>query len=214
MEEYIERHIDPEPDYLKDLYRDANLQLLYTRMMSGHLQGRTLYMLTSMIQPRRVLELGAYAGYSTLCIAEALPEDSMLDTVEIDDEMESFLSRHISASPYAAHIRLHIGDALEIVPRLASQGFRWDMAYIDADKRAYPEYYAMIMEFLPHGAWILADNTLWNGKVGNAATGIGNGRKEAQLEGILRFNDIVACDTRVEKVILPLRDGLTIIRKK
>lgn len=214
MEEYIERHIDSEPEHLKSLYRDANLSLLYTRMMSGHLQGRLLYMITRMINPRRVLELGTYAGYSTLCIAEGLKDDARIDTVEIDDELEKFLKDHFSSSIYGSKINLHIGDALTIVPRLAAQGVQWDMAYIDADKRAYPEYYEMLMSMMPAGSWIIADNTLWSGKVEGPDIKPHTGRKNAQLEKILEFNDMVAADSRVEKVILPVRDGLTLIRIK
>lgn len=210
MEEYIELHIDPEPEHLRVLSHDANRQLLYTRMMSGHLQGRLLTMLTRMINPNRVLELGSYAGYSTLCIAEALSGHAVVDAVELDDELEPFLQNHFAASPYGNRISLHIGDALDVVKRLYAEGCRWNMAYIDADKRQYPEYYELLMQIMEPGSWILADNTLWGGKVAEASKN-GTMPKDAQLAGILKFNKMVACDKRVEKVILPLRDGITII---
>ena len=209
MEEYVERHIDPEPSHLKRLYRRANLRLLYTRMMSGHAQGRLLKMLTAMIRPGRVLEIGAYAGYATLCLAEGLTEGAVVDTVEIDDELEPFLREAFDDSPYAEKINLHIGNALDVVPSLAAKGLGWEMALIDADKRLYPEYYRMLLRVMKPGSWILADNTLWNGKVAL------NGRSsDPQLQGILEFNDMVAADDRVEKVIIPMRDGLTLIHIK
>lgn len=215
MEGYIGQHIDPEPEWLRELYRDANRRLLYTRMMSGHLQGRLLKMITQMIRPQRVLELGTFAGYSTLCIAEGLPESSHIDTIEIDDELEPFILKHFSSSPFADRISLHIGDANEVIARLAGKGYRWDMVFIDADKRLYPDYYRLIMPLMESGSWILADNTLWNGLVTDSATSRHTTAKNTrQLEAITEFNRMVATDTRVEKVILPLRDGLSIIHVK
>ena len=213
MEDYILSHIDPEPEHLKRLYRDANLHLLYPRMMSGHLQGRFIKTLVEMINPKRVLELGTFAGYSTLCIAEALSDGASVDTIEIDDELQPFITQHFNASPYSRLINLHIGDAIELVPQLKRQYGAWDVVFIDADKRLYPEYYNIALECTrPHG-WIIADNTLWNGQVTNIHTTPTNS-KDRQLEGVMRFNDMVAADNRVEKIILPLRDGITIIRKK
>lgn len=214
LEEYLLSHTDPEPEHLKHLYRDANLQLLYPRMLSGHLQGRLLKMLTEMIAPMRALELGTFAGYSALCIAEGLPEGATLDTVEIFDELQPFLENHLTGAPYADRVRLHIADAMEIVPRLAAEQGKFDMAFIDADKRLYPEYYEMLMPLMNPGGWILADNTLWDGKVLDDKKDTGESRHNRQASAIARFNDMVAADSRVEKLILPLRDGLTIIHLK
>ena len=204
IDDYILAHIDKESDYLHRLWRATQLHLLYGRMASGHLQGRLLKMLVGMVQPKLVLEIGTYSGYSGLCIAEGLPEGGHLHTVEINDEQEDFTLPWFQGSPYKDKITMHIGDALEVVPKL---GLRFDMAFIDGDKRKYVEYYEMVMGHLNVGGYILADNTLWDGHVVEEET------KDAQTEGIRQFNDHVAEDDRVEKVILPLRDGLTIIKK-
>lgn len=205
LDEYILSHIDPEGDYLHALYRDTHLRLLYPRMASGHLQGRLLKMLVGMIRPRCALEIGTYSGYSALCIAEGLPPEGVLHTFEINDEQEEFTRPWLESSPYAHRIHLHIGDALQEVPRL---GLTFDFAFVDGDKRRYVEYYEMVLSCLQPGGHILADNTLWDGHVLEADT------HDAQTLGIRAFNDRVAADPRVEKVILPLRDGLTIIRKR
>ena len=204
LDDYILAHIDKESDYLHRLWRATQLHLLYGRMASGHLQGRLLKMLVGMIRPKLVLEIGTYSGYSGLCIAEGLPEDGHLHTVEINDEQEDFTLPWFQNSPWTDKITMHIGDALEVVPRL---GLQFDMAFVDGDKRKYVEYYEMVMAHLNEGGYILADNTLWDGHV------VEERAHDAQTEGIRVFNDHVAADERVEKVILPLRDGLTIIRK-
>ncbi|MBP3471998.1 MAG: class I SAM-dependent methyltransferase [Paraprevotella sp.] len=206
LEEYILRHIEPESDYLKALYRATNIKLLRPRMASGHLQGRMLKMFVNMIRPKQVLEIGTYSGYSALCMAEALPEGALLHTFEINDEQEDFTRPWLEQSPYADRIRFYIGDALQRVPDM---DVRFDMAFIDGDKRHYTEYYEMVMEKLNPGGYILADNTLWDGHVIEQPC-----PTDAQTTGIMRFNDRVASDPRVETVILPLRDGLTVIRKK
>lgn len=205
IDEYIVQHIDRESDYMHSLWRATQLHLLYGRMASGHIQGRLLKMLVTMIRPKMVLELGTYSGYSGLCIAEGLEEGAHLHTVEINDEQEDFTLPWFQRSPYADKITMHIGDAMDIVPHL---GLTFDMAFIDADKRRYVEYYEMVLHHLAPGGYILADNTLWDGHV------VEENVHDAQTLGIMAFNDLVAADERVEKVILPLRDGLTIIRKK
>ena len=207
LEDYILDHIDSEPENLKKLARDVNVYLLYPRMCSGHLQGRILKMLTTMIAPRRVLELGTYAGYSALSIAEGLREDAHLHTIEIDDEMEDFIRKRFNESPYGHRITLHIGNAVDIIPSLGDEP--WDMIFIDANKRSYIDYYRMLLPCLRPGGYILADNTLWDGKVTDPQH-----NHDAQTRGIMEFNDLIASDPAVERVILPLRDGLTIIRKK
>ncbi|MDE6755538.1 MAG: O-methyltransferase [Muribaculaceae bacterium] len=209
IEEYILGHIDSEPDNLHRLYRRVNTELLYSRMCSGHLQGRMLKMLVRMVRPQRVLELGTYAGYSALCIAEGLADDSCtVDTIEVEDELEDFITRSLDDSEYGSRVRLHIGDAMELLPRLLGEN-SYDMVYVDANKRHYVEYYNLLVDRLRSGAFILADNTLWDGKVAD-----GNSHNDAQTRGIMAFNDLVAADDRVEKVILPMRDGLTLIYKK
>lgn len=205
LNDYIASHSDPEPDNLRRLGRRVNLELLYPRMCSGHVQGRVLTMLTSMISPMRALEIGTYAGYSALCIAEGLPEGATLDTVEIDDEMEDFILGQFAGSPYGGRIRLHIGDSAEVLPRL---GGDFDMVYMDANKRDYDRTYEAVLPMVRKGGFILADNTLWDGKVVDPVA-----NHDAQTAGICRFNDMLAADRRVAKVILPLRDGLTLIRK-
>ena len=206
-DDYILSHIDPEPPYLHALYRDTHLKLLYPRMASGHLQGRLLKMLVQMICPQRVVEIGTYSGYSTLCMAEGLPEGGRILTYEINDEQEEFTRPWFDNSPYAACIDFRIGDALNEVPRLQQT---FDLVYIDADKRKYVEYYEMSLQWLRPGGYIIADNTLWDGHVLEEHPR----PSDLQTIGIRHFNDLVAQDQRVEKVILPLRDGLTLIRKK
>lgn len=206
LDEYIAAHIDPEPPTLHELWRQTNLRLLYPHMASGHLQGRLLAMLSQMIQPRLVLELGTYSGYSTLCLAEGMAAGGALHTVEVNDEQECFTRPWLDQSPHARDIQLHIGDALQVVPALHLSGI--DLVFIDADKRHYADYYRLVLPLVRHGGYILADNTLWGGHVVEA-----DHQRDAQTLGIERFNDLVARDTRVSKVILPLRDGLTLIRK-
>ncbi len=206
LENYIEEHIDAEPPELRAIDRATNIRLLNGRMCSGHIQGRLLRMLTSIIAPKRVLELGTFSGYSALCMAEALPEGATLDTIEVDDEMEDFIRRNLSTSPHGHKITLHIGDALEIMRQWSPGTF--DLIFIDADKRAYPEYYELAIPLLCPGGVILADNTLWGGHVTEESP------RSPQTRGIQRFNDIVAEDPRVERAIIPIRDGITIIRKR
>ncbi|MBQ0061598.1 MAG: O-methyltransferase [Bacteroidales bacterium] len=205
IDRYILEHIDPESDYLRKLYRDTQIKLLYPRMASGHIQGRLLKMFVSMIQPMNILELGTYSGYSGLCLAEGLPENGKLYTIEINDEQEPFTRPWFENSAYADKIEFIIGDAGEVVKNL---DVTFDMAFIDADKRRYTEYYELVLDKIRPGGYIIADNTLWDGHV------IDDKFHDAQTIGIRSFNDYLAKDERVEKVIVPLRDGLTIIRKK
>ncbi len=206
IEEYIRAHIDKEPEHLYNLYRATNIELLHGRMASGHLQGRLLKMLVKMIRPKNILEIGTFAGYSAICLAEGLEEGGKVYTFEINDEQEDFTRPWIESSAMADRIEFIIGDAIEQAPRL---GVEFDMAFIDGDKRTYIESYEMVMQVLRQGGFILADNTLWDEHVVDPQYA-----KDAQTRGILQFNDHVAADDRVEKVILPLRDGLTLIRKK
>lgn len=206
LDEYILQHIDKEGEYLHALWRDTQLRLAYGQMASGHLQGRLLKMLVSMIRPKRVLELGTFSGYSALSMAEALEEGAELHTFEVFDEQEDFLRPWFENSAYADKIHLHIGDALDLVPQMDVE---WDLAFIDADKREYVEYYNMVLPRLRKGGFIIADNTLWYGHVIEPHTR----ESDRQTLGVKAFNDLVAKDERVEKVIVPVRDGLTLIRK-
>jgi predicted O-methyltransferase YrrM len=206
LDEYITKHIDKEGEYLHQLWRATQMKLSYGQMASGHLQGRLLKMLVRMIRPQRILELGMFSGYSALSMAEGLEEGAELHTFEIFDEIEDFTRPWIEGSPYGKFIHIHIGDALDLVPHM---DVTWDMAFIDADKREYVQYYQMILPRLRRGGYILADNTLWYGRITQEAR-----QSDLQTMGLQKFNDTVAQDDRVEKVILPLRDGLTIIRKK
>ena len=205
IEEYIERHIDPEPDYLYSLWRATNIHMLHGRMASGHLQGRLLKMLVAMIRPKNILEVGTFSGYSAICMAEGLDEGGMVYTFEINDEQEEFTRPWIEGSPVSDKIRFIIGDALIDAPKL---GVTFDMAFIDGDKRTYRQTYEMALSLVRKGGFIVADNTLWDGHVVDASYD-----HDAQTQGIETFNDYVLADPRVERVILPLRDGLTLIRK-
>jgi predicted O-methyltransferase YrrM len=206
LEDYILAHTEPEPDYLYRLWRATNIHTIHGRMASGHLQGRLLKMLVQMIRPERILEVGTFSGYSAISMAEGLSGDGHLYTFEINDEMEDFTRPWIEGSPVADRITFIIGDALTEAPKL---GLMFDMAFIDGDKRTYRACYEMVMSLLKPGGFILADNTLWDGHVVDHAYD-----HDRQTQGIETFNDYIAVDARVEQVILPLRDGLTLIRKK
>lgn len=206
IEEYISDHSDVEPEYLAQINRLTHQTLINPRMMSGHLQGRVLSMFCKMIQPVRILELGTYVGYSALCMAESLPENGVLHTVECDDELEDIILENFSKSDYGSKIILHIGDALQVINELDET---FDLVFIDADKRDYTAYYEATMPKLKQGGFIIADNTLWDGKVIRPVE-----HNDKHTIEIMHFNDYIARDERVEEVMLPLRDGLTIIRKK
>lgn len=206
LQDYVLAHSDPEGDYLYRLYRATNIHTIHGRMASGHLQGRLLKMLVRMIRPKNILEVGTFGGYSALCMAEGLNDDGLLWTFEINDEMEDFTRPWIEQSAVADKIRFIIGDANVEAPRL---GVTFDMAFIDGDKRTYIETYEMTMRLLRPGGFIIADNTLWDGHVTDPAYS-----NDHQTAAICHFNDHVAADSRVEKVMLPMRDGLTIVFKK
>ena len=206
LDDYILDHTSPEPDYLYRLWRATNVKTLHGRMASGHLQGRLLKMLVQMIRPKNVLEVGTFSGYSAISMAEGLTDDGRLYTFEVNDEMEDFTRPWIEQSAVADKITFIIGDALDGAPRL---GVEFDMVFIDGDKRAYCDYYDMALSVLRPGGFIVADNTLWDGHVIDPVYD-----HDQQTQGIRRFNDYVAGDLRSEQVILPMRDGLTLIRKK
>jgi caffeoyl-CoA O-methyltransferase len=206
IEDYITSHSDAEPEYLAKVNRATHVKLINPRMCSGHLQGRVLAIFCHMIQPKCVLELGTFTGYSALCMAEALPDDAVLHTIECDDELEDFILQNFTGSEHGHKIKLHIGDALAEIQKLDET---FDLVFIDADKREYLAYYEAVLPKLKAGGFVLADNTLWDGKVLKQVDA-----NDKQTIEIMRFNDFVATDKRIEKVMLPLRDGLTVIRKK
>ena len=201
---YIAKHIDPESEYLFRLYRATNIHTVHGRMASGHIQGQLLKMLVGMIKPKNILEVGTFSGYSAISMAKGLDNDGKVYTFEINDEMEDFTRKWIDGSDVADKIVFNIGDANILAPEL---GIDFDMAFIDGDKRTYIETYEMTMTILRKGGYILADNTLWDGHVIDPAYD-----RDRQTIGIRNFNDHVAADDRVEKVILPIRDGLSLIK--
>ena len=203
LDDYIRSHTTPERPELYRLWRATNTQLVRGRMASGHVQGQLLRMLVGMVRPRRILEVGTFSGCSALAMAAALPPGGELYTFEVNDEMEDFARGWFDASPYGSRIRFTVGDALTLVPAL---GLDFDFVFIDGDKRQYADYYAMAKHHLAPGGYIVADNTLWDGHVVDPAYD-----RDAQTQGIRRFNDVVVADSEVECVILPLRDGLTLI---
>lgn len=204
--DYIEQHSSPESDVLKRITRSTHLEVINPRMLSGHVQGRVLSMISQMIQPQRILELGTFTGYSALCLAEGLTDDGKLITIEHNDEMEPSIRRNLDLTPLGEKIELVIGDAIEVLRRLDE---KFDLIFIDADKKQYCDYLDLVIPLLRPGGWILADNTLWDGHIIDPAYD-----KDKQTIALRAFNDKVMQDERLDKVILPLRDGLTIIRKK
>ena len=220
LSEYIEQHSSPESAVLQQITRSTHLEVINPRMLSGHVQGRVLSMISQMIRPKRILELGTFTGYSALCLAEGLTEDGRLVTLEYNDEMESSIRRNFALSPLGEKIELVIGDAKETLENfelriknleldaVSDRGEQFDLVFIDADKKEYCDYLDLVLPLVREGGWILADNTLWDGHIVDSAYD-----KDKQTIGLRAFNDKVAQDERLEKVILPLRDGLTIIRK-
>ena len=214
LSEYIEQHSSPESDVLQQITRSTHLEVINPRMSSGHVQGRVLSMISQMIQPQRILELGTFTGYSALCLAEGLTEDGQLLTIEHNDEMEDSIRRNLALSPMGEKVQLLIGDAKEELRRLgerqnAKGAELFDLAFIDADKKEYCDYLDLVLPLMRPGGWILADNTLWDGHIIDPAYD-----KDKQTVSLRAFNDKVAQNPQLEKVILPLRDGLTIIRVK
>lgn len=216
LDDYILNHIEPEGDYLHRLWRATNIHTIHGRMVSGHLQGRLLKLLVLMLKPQRILEVGTFSGYSALCMAEGLKQvhlsrgaegvRPMLYTYEINDELEDFTRPWIEGSDVSDYIDFRIGDAIAEAPRL---GLTFDMAFLDGDKRTYVEAYETLLPLINSGGAILADNTLWDGHVVDPAYD-----HDHQTVGIRQFNDHVAADPRVETVILPERDGMTLIVKR
>ncbi|MCD8033285.1 MAG: class I SAM-dependent methyltransferase [Alistipes sp.] len=212
LERYVHDFSEPEEELLHELDRETNLRAVAPRMLSGHIQGRLLEMLVRMVRPRRVLEIGTFTGYSALSMAAGLEEGAELHTVEVDDEQEEFIRSYFARSPHGHKITLHIGSALEIAPKL---GEEFDLVFIDGDKREYPDYYRMLMgdsgnKALVHsGSVLIADNILWSGKVVEPIA-----HNDRHTQALVEFNRMIVEDPRVENVIVPLRDGLNLIRIK
>ena len=208
LDEYICAHTTPENEVLEAITRDTHVHILNPHMLSGHVQGRVLSMLSHMLRPKRILELGTFTGYSALCLAEGLAEGGKLVTIEHNDELEETIRRNFDRSPLSDRIELIIGDAVEIISNLRFKISNFDLVFIDADKREYCTYIEAVYPLVPIGGFILADNTLWDGHIIDPAYD-----KDKQTQGLRAFNEKIAQDDRFEQVIVPLRDGLTIIRK-
>ena len=208
LEKYIHEHSSAEDSLLHELDRQTHLRVLNPRMISGHIQGKLLELIVMMFRPKNVLEIGTFTGYSALCMAAGLEDDAVIDTCEVDDELESLAQSFFDRSPYGHKIHLHVGSALDIAPKLGKQ---FDLVFMDGDKREYPAYYDMLMDggLLHSGSVILADNILWYGKVVQPVA-----HNDHHTQALIEFNRRVREDERVESVILPLRDGINIIRVK
>ncbi|HEY0898169.1 MAG TPA: O-methyltransferase [Sphingobacteriaceae bacterium] len=204
LSQYLELTCEPEPELLRQINRETHLKVLKPRMLSGHYQGRVLSMLSKLIAPRRILEIGTYTGYATLCLAEGLSEGGEIHTIEVNPELEEMIRKNFSLSPLASKIKLHTGDARTIIPELNET---WDMVFIDADKANNSTYYDLVFDKVRSGGLILTDNVLWSGKV------LEKGLADKDTSIIDQFNHKVAQDPRVEKLILPIRDGVFVIRK-
>ncbi|MFN5704414.1 MAG: O-methyltransferase [bacterium] len=203
LAKYIEQHTDEEPALLKELNRETQLKVLMPRMISGHFQGRVISMLTKMIKPKNILEIGTYTGYSALCFAEGLVDGGKLITIDINEELEDLVRSYFNKSEYKNKIEYHLGDAAEIIPTLND---KFDILFIDADKENYSKYYDLVFDKVNKGGYIIADNVLWSGKV------VGE-KIDKDTRAILEFNKKVQDDIRVENVLFPIRDGLLIARK-
>lgn len=212
LEQYIHEHSTPEEELLHELDRETNLRVVAPRMISGHIQGQLLKMTVEMTGTRRILEIGTFTGYSALCMAAGLPDGGELHTCEVDDELEPLAQSFFDRSPHGNKIHMHIGSALDIAPAL---GMTFDMVFIDGDKREYPDYYRMLMgdngspALVGSGSILIADNILWYGKVVHEVA-----HNDRHTQALLEFNRMIREDSRVENVILPIRDGLNIIRVK
>lgn len=204
LDDYVVAHNQQEPKLLQDLTRETWQKVLAPRMLSGHFQGRVLSMISKLIQPTSILEIGTYTGYSALCLAEGMSKDAVLHTIDINEELQNFQRKYFNASGYGDRIIQHVGDAMEIIPTLNTT---FDLVFIDADKVNYPNYFELVMPLLKSGAVILSDNVLWTGKVIEPLN-----PKDKDTAALLTYNKLLNTDYRVESVLLPIRDGLTVTR--
>ena len=206
LSQYSEEHTTPENELLKALNRDTHVNVLAPRMLSGHLQGRLLSLFSKMIQPKAILEIGTYTGYAALCLAEGLDNDGILHTIDINEELETRIQKYFDQSSYSNQIKLHIGNALDIIPKIQQQ---FDLVFIDADKENYSNYYDLLIDAMPSGGIIMADNVLWSGKVTDSEA-LASDNDTQELD---RFNAKVQSDPRVENILIPVRDGIMVARK-
>lgn len=205
LQNYLDAHTDPEPAYLQKINRETYLKVLKPHMLSGHYQGRLLSMISKMIQPKLILEIGTFTGYATLCLAEGLTDDGMIHTIEVNREMEEMLFQHFSSTDVGKKIKQHFGPAIDVIADLQQNNF--DLVFIDADKRNNFAYFEAVFDKVRSGGLIIIDNVLWKGKVYGP-------ENDTDTKTIRELNDVIAADTRVEKLILPVRDGVLIVRKK
>jgi len=204
LQRYIEDHSEPESDLLQQINRETHLHVLKPRMLSGHLQGRVLAILSHMIQPKRILEVGTYTGYASLCLAEGLSNDGKLITIDNNEELSVRTKSYFTKSDFAGRIEMKVGNAMEIIPTLNE---KWDLVFIDADKENYSNYFDLVIDHMNSGGFLIADNVLWSGKVSD------DSKKDGATQSIREFNDKVHADSRVQNVLFPIRDGLMIMRK-
>jgi predicted O-methyltransferase YrrM len=206
LDKYIRDHSTPEDKVLEELYRQTHLYVVNPNMASGHIQGKFLEMVSYMIQPSAILEIGTYTGYSAICLARGLKNGGQLHTVEVNDELNEMSTHYFALAGVADRVTLHTGRAQDVIPALDTT---FDLVFIDGDKREYSEYYKLVFDKVRRGGFIIADNVLWGGKIEGE-----DALKDPQTKGVVMFNEMVRKDHRVEKIVLPLRDGLMIIRKK
>ena len=204
LNEYIESHTTPADEVLQELYRETNLHVMNPRMASGQVQGRFLQFICQMLRPKNVLEIGTFTGYSAICMARGIGNDAKVTTIEANEEYDDIIRKYFAKANVENKINLILGDAKNVIPALSGP---FDLVFIDADKISYPTYYDLVVDKVSNGGFILADNVIWEGKVLNANT------KERDTQAIIRFNQMVTDDSRVENVLLPVRDGLMMIRK-
>tara|TARA_R110002050_G_scaffold204327_1_gene339631 strand:+ start:123277 stop:123918 length:642 start_codon:yes stop_codon:yes gene_type:complete len=205
LDNYVVNHTENEPAILNELNRKTWIEILNPRMIAGHFQGRVLSMLSHMIQPTNVLEIGTFTGYSAICWGEGLAKNGEIHTIDINEELEELASSYVAKSGLTDKVHFHIGNAIEIIPTLEKE---WDLVFLDADKSNYSNYYNLVFDRVKKGGYIIADNVLWNGKVIDPET-----FEETDTKAILAFNNLVQADTRVQNVLFPIRDGLMVIRK-
>lgn len=205
LQTYLDQHCDPEPELLKSINRETYLKVLRPHMLSGHYQGRVLSFLSKMVQPKRILEIGTFTGYATICLAEGLVEDGVIHTIEVNRELEQMLVSHFNSTDVGKKIKLHFGEGTAIIPGLEVD--MWDLVFIDADKKNNYTYFQLLIDKVRSGGLIIIDNVLWKGKVYGE-------ENDTDTRTIRELNDQVSADSRVEKLILPIRDGLLVIRKK
>lgn len=207
ISKYAEDHTQHESDVLQQLNRDTWANVLIPRMLSGHMQGRILSMISKIHQPKTILEIGTYTGYSALCLAEGLAENGILHTIDINEELEEMVTSYINKAGMNEAIKMHVGNALEIIPNLEAS---FDLVFIDADKENYSNYYDMVIDRMPSGGLLIADNVLWSGKVLDSI----QIEKDEETRALHQFNEKIHADERVENVLFPVRDGLMVVRKK